>query len=670
MAAMIHRIAAVTLSLLCSVSLDARVTKIAIEQRDSPAHKGQSFGKAGQYEILSGHFFGELDPKDPRNAIITDLQLAPRNAKGMVEYSATFAISKPIDLSRASGILIYEVPNRGRVAAGLDGSVDGHIGLVSGWQGDVAQRPNAQTIRVPVAKNADGSPVTGPVIERLINAPAGANTLDLDTAAYVALAYQRPMTLDTSKASLTRRKSQAASAEVLPAANWALADCSAHPFPGVPNPAKICVKDGFDPNSEYVVQYTAKDPLVLGMGYAATRDLNSFLRYADKDDSGEPNPLANRIKWAIGRGNSQSGNFIRSYIHLGFNQDEAGRIVWDGANPHIAARQLALNFRFAVAGGAAGMYEPGSEAVLWWGDYEDKARHRPVSSLLDRCRATNTCPKIFDTFGGVEFWYLRESPNLVGTDAKADIPLPGNVRRYYFPGTTHGGGPGGFSTAAPAQPTGCALPANPNPESDTVRALMSALVDWVTKGTEPPQSRYPRLEAGQLAEPTSSAIGFPKIPSVPSPDGLLNPFFDYDFGAQFKASDLAGFIAKQPPAVKQTLPALVPKVDADGTDVGGVPSVLRQAPLGTYLGWNVTADGFDKGKICTLSGGYVPFAKTKAERLASGDPRLSLEERYGNHKAYVETVRVAAEKAVKERFLLRADADRLIAQAEASDVLR
>jgi hypothetical protein len=650
--------------------MDARITKMVIEQRDSPAHNGQSFGKAGQYEILSGHFFGEIDPKDPRNAIITDIQFAPRNARGFVEYSATFAISKPIDMSKASGVLLYEVPNRGRVAAGLDGSAEGHVGVVSGWQGDVLSRPNAQTIKVPVAKNPDGSPLTGPVIERLINTPSGSTTIDLGPQAYVGLTYQRPVTLDTSKASLMRRTSQDAKATAVPAANWAFADCTKTPFPGLPDPSKICANDGFDPASEYLLRFTAKDPLVLGIGFAATRDLNSFLRYSIKDDAGEPNPVANRIKWAVGRGNSQSGNFIRTYVHLGFNQDEAGRIVWDGANPHIAARQLALNFRFAVGGGAAGMYEPGSEAVLWWSDYEDKVRHRPAAGMLDRCRATNTCPKIFETFGGLEFWYLRESPNLVGTDAKVDIPLPSNVRRYFFPGTTHGGGPGGFSAATPAPPNGCVLPANPNPESDTIRALMVALVEWVTKGTEPPPSRYPRLDQGQLTPATKAAIGFPNIPSVPSPDGLLNPVIDYDFGPDFKGADMAGFISKQPPEVKQVIPTLVPKVDADGTDVAGVPSVLRQAPLGTYLGWNVTAAGFDKGKICTLSGGYVPFAKTKAERLATGDPRLSLEERYGSHKAYVELVKTAAEKAVTERFLLRADADRLIAQVEASDVLR
>jgi Alpha/beta hydrolase domain len=343
--------------------------------------------------------------------------------------------------------------------------------------------------------------------------------------------------------------------------------------------------------------------------------------------------------------------------------------VWDGVNPHIAARQLALNFRFAVGGGAAGLYEPGSEAVLWWSDYPDAARHRPAAGMLDRCAMTKTCPKIMETFGGLEFWYLRESPNLVGTDAKADIPLPANVRRYFFPGTSHGGGRGGFSSATPAPPNGCVLPANPNPETETMKALTVAFVDWVTKGTEPPPSRYPRLDRGELAPATKAAMDFPEIPGAPTPEGLVNMVADYDYGPEFQYVDLSGVITKEPPVVKQLIPTLVPKVDADGSEVGGVPSVLRQAPLGSYLGWNVTAGGFDKGKQCTLSGGYIPFAKTKTERLAAGDPRPSLEERYGSHAGYVAAVKAAAEKAVNERFLLRGDADQLIAQASASDVL-
>jgi hypothetical protein len=649
--------------LFCANCAQARVTRIVVEHRESPAYGGQAFGQVGQYEILSGHFFGEIDPKDPRNSIIMDVQFAPRNARGMVEYSATFALSKPIDMSKSNGVLYYTVSNRGRGAPA--GSDDGRVNLLSGWQGDLLQRPDAQTIIVPVARKADGSPLTGPVLERLIDIAAGTKSVDLGAATYIGLTYQRPLTLDTKNAKLTRRSSQTAAAVDVPSGDWAFADCSVTPFPGTPDPSKLCVKGGFDHSSEYVVTYTAKDPLVLGIGFAATRDLNSFLRYAAED-----NPLAKNVKWVISRGDSQSGNFIRSFIHLGFNQDEAGRIVWDGANPHIAARQLALNFRFAVGGGYAAMYQPGSEGVLWWSDYPDKARGRTTRGLLDRCRASNTCPKIFDTFGGVEFWFLRESPDLVGTDAKADIPLPSNVRRYFFPGTTHGGGRGGFNTAAPQPPNGCVLPANPNPESDTMRALTVALIDWVTKGTEPPASRYPRLDQGQLAPATKAALGFPSIPGAPSPDGVVNPAYDYDFGPDFNYQDESGLITRQPPTVKKILPTLVPKVDRDGNDLGGVASVLRQVPLGTYLGWNIVTAGFDQGKICTLSGGYVPFAKTRAERAASGDPRASLEERYGTHQAYVDAVKAAAEKAVAERFLLRIDADRLVAEAAASDVLR
>ena len=658
---------AATAFLLCAASIQARVTRIVVEHRDSPAFGAQVFGKAGQYEVLSGRFFGEIDPRDPHNAIIMDLQFAPRNSRGMVEYSATFALSKPIDMSKSNGVLYYTVPNRGRGApVGFD---DGRINLLSGWQGDLPQRPDAQTIVVPVARQSDGSPLTGPVLERFIDIPPGTTTIDLGTTPYVGLTYQHPLTLDTAKGKLTRRASQKAPAADIPSGDWAFADCTTKPFPGSPDPSKLCVKGGFDPASEYVLTFTAKDPLVLGIGFAATRDLNSFLRYAAEDDTATPNPLSQQIKWVISRGDSQSGNFIRSYIHLGFNQDEAGRIVWDGANPHIAARQLALNFRFAVGGGYAAAYQPGSEGVLWWSDYPDKARRRSTAGLLDRCRATNTCPKIFDTFGGVEFWFLRESPDLVGTDAKADIPLPPNVRRYFFPGTTHGGGRGGFSTAAPQPPKGCVLPANPNPEVDTMRALTVALIDWVTKGTEPPPSRYPRLDQRQLAAATKVTIGFPNIPGAPLPDGLVNPVFDYDFGPDFNYNDESGLITKQPPVIRQILPTLVPTVDGDGNDVAGVPSVLRQVPLGTYLGWNVVSAGFDKGKICALSGGYLPFAKTKTERAASRDPRPSLEERYGTHQAYVDAVKAAAEKAVHERFLLPADADRLVAEAAASDVL-
>ena len=649
------RVATIVTSLWCAAAAEARITRIVIDQRDSPV---------GRYETLHGRFFGELDPKDPHNSIITDIEFAPRNARGMVEYSGTFAITKPVDVSKASGVMIYSVVNRGTGAPSA--SAEGHVSVVSGWQGDVIPRANVQTLTVPVAKNADGSPLTGPVLARFINMPPDTTTLSL-TAAVGGLAYQRPLSLDTSKASLAKYEAEGAKGIPISAGDWAFADCTGAAFPGKADASKICLKGGFDSKYLYELVFTAKDPLVLGIGYAATRDLNSFLRYAEKDDSGTANPVAKSIKWTVSQGNSQSGNFIRSFIHLGFNQDESGRIVWDGANPNIAGRQLAMNFRFAVAGGNQNPMEPGSEGVLWWSKYADSTRHRDTASLLDRCTATKTCPKIFETFGAQEFFQLKMSPNLIGTDAKADIPLPANVRRYFSPGTTHGGGRGGFSTAPAAAPNGCVLAANPNPESDTLRALTVDLIDWVTKGSEPPPSQYPLLSKGELVQPTAAAMGFPKIPGGPAP--VINPMSDYDFGPGFHYNDLSGVISLEPPRIKQAIPLLVPKSNADGSDVGGVPSVLRQAPLGTYLGWNITASGFYKGGICGLQGGSIPFAKTKAERMQSGDTRLSIEERYGTHDGYVAQVKAAAEKLVAQRFLLREDADRLIAQAAASDVL-
>ena len=265
------------------------------------------------------------------------------------------------------------------------------------------------------------------------------------------------------------------------------------------------------------------------------------------------------------------------------------------------------------------------------------------------------------------------SPGLVGTTAVEDLPLPDNIRRYYFPGTTHGGGPGGFSASPPAPARGragvCALPANPNPESDTMRALLEDMVAWIIKGTSPPPSKYPRLSDGTLVRPTLAAIGFPQIPGVQLKDSFENPLFDYDWGPKFNFNEVSGIPSEVPPATKQVIPLLVPKVNADGNEIAGVPSVLHQVPLGTYLGWNVIPTGFFKGQICAFTGGFIPFAATKQERLAANDPRPSLEERYGTQQAFVTAVRSAADKAVEDRFLLPEDADRLVRQAAASRVL-
>jgi hypothetical protein len=328
--------------------------------------------------------------------------------------------------------------------------------------------------------------------------------------------------------------------------------------------------------------------------------------------------------------------------------------------------------------GAGKLYEAGAEGPQWWSDWPDTVRGLPTKGILDRCTVSKSCPKIVEHFGAAEMWGLTLSPSFVGTSADKDIPLPANVRRYYIPSTQHGGGQGGFNVNPP-NPPACpgpafgvgVLAANPVPHTETVNALRYHFRNWVTKDVPMPPSVYPTLANGNLVDPTKESVGFPTIPGVPrnAPTGMINAVLDYDWGPEFNYSDGSGVRTRVPPPIKRAIKMKVPRVDVDGNELGGVPVVLREAPLGTYLGWNFVAQGFHQGKLCNDAGGMIPFARTKAEREASGDPRLSLEERYKNHEGYIAAVKTAAAKAVAAGFLLQADADKLLADAAASNVL-
>ena len=678
--------------LACAPPTQARVTKIIIDTKVSPAFAGQVFGDVGQYETIAGRVFGEIDPRDHRHRIINDINLAPKNSRGNVEYMATFFLVKPIDMSKASGLLWQDVPNRGgRITISVDLRQKGDVGLSSGWQGDnsgeTAHEPAPGNTNdyavVPIATKRDGSPITGPVMGRILNA-SGPNSSPIIEHSN-PLAY-KPITLDTSKAHLESHDHETidgivTGVKVIPSSDWAWASCDAsNPFPGTPDPTQICLKNGFAPDKVHQVVFTAKDPYVLAVGAAAFRDAASFFRYETQDDYGTPNPVADRISWVITRGSSQSGTFVRQLIHMGMTQDEANRKVYDGAWPIIAGRRIALNFRFAKPDLVLKLYEPGNEGPLWWQKHRDKARGLPPRGMLDRCLETNSCPKIIEHAGAAEVWGQKLTVGWLGTDAKDYIPLPKNVRRYYFASTPHGGGAGGFNVN-PGNIPQCSsenygpgtFPSNPLPQTQSVNALRFHFRNWVMKDIPPPDSVYPRIH--DMVKPSKKAMGFPDIPAVlasanpDAPNNFIQAMLDYDWGPGLDYSDNKGFHLFEPPIIKQVLPIRVPRVDEDGNELGGVPVVLLQAPLGTYLGWNITASGFHKGKVCNYQGGWIPFAKTRAERLANGDPRLSLQERYGDHAGYVFAVKAAAANAMARGFLLQEDADSLIAQAEASNVL-
>jgi hypothetical protein len=712
---------AAALALAWALPSEARVTRIIIDATGTLA------GQDIPYQTITGRAFGELDPRDPQNALITDIARAPRNANHKVEYISTFFIVKPVDMAQASGLMWHDVPNRGgriTISADLRNSHD--VGLSSAWQGDNASATavaanaaslipvtptNNEWVKVPVRTG-----VTGKILGRIINR-SGLDAQPLNVMGNPIPYFPADWT-NNAGAKLTTHLAETIPGKItqgpsVPNSDWKFCGGGtfAAPLPVTTLPVRLCLKDGFDPAKLYQLVYTVKDPYVLGAGTAAFRDVGSFFRYAFADDFDTPNPLAGRIRWSIIRGSSQSGNFTRHFIHLGMNEDESGRIVHEGAWPLIAGRRVANNSRWGQPDGVLELYQMGSEGPQWWSKASDKVRDLPRAGILDRCKKTNTCPKVIETFGGAEVFALKMTTSWVGTSADRDIPLPDNVRRYYLPSSTHGGGGGGFNEAIADTGVNCpgnnwgrgTLRANPVPATALVNRMRVALREWVMHGTPPPASQWPTLKpldqnGGKgherddgddddddgdhhkghkkghddkwqplLVEPTMRAMGFPRgVPGIPDSifhrDNFVFPVLDYNWGPRYDHSEASGVPTNAPPPIRHVIKTLVPRVDKDGNELGGVPTVLRDAPLGTYLGWNITAGpgelGYDNrpfhaGQVCNYVGGMVPFAKTKAQRMAVGDPRQSLEERYSNsHAGYVAAVKKAADNAACKGYLL------------------
>jgi hypothetical protein len=725
---------------------EARVTRIVIDTTTTITNPADA---TKPYQEITGRAFGELDPKDHKNSEITDLDRAQQNAKHKVEYIASFRLRKPAD-GNTSGVMWHDVPNRGgNVGLPNDSFAGLDMQLLSGWQGDNAGGTAlpANVDCVPSAAGTYSPPcaapafsnhyvktpvlngVTGKIVGRIVNRN-GLNAAPLNVMGNPIPYFPADVNSNAGDTLTTHTKETVDGditvGETIPNADWKYCGGGtfAAPLAVTALPVQVCMRNGFDATKLYQLTYSVKNPYVLGAGTAAFRDVQSFFRYSQKDDFGTVNPVAGKVKWAIVRGSSQSGNFTRHFIHLGMNEDESGRIVHEGAWPLIAGRRVANNSRWGQPDGVLELYQMGSEGPQWWTEWPDRVRDLPKRGILDRCERSHTCPKIVETFGGAEVFALKMTTSWVGTSADQDIPLPKNVRRYYLPSSTHGGGSGQTTENPSATPVNCpgnnwgrgTLRANPVPATAMVNRMRVALRDWVMNGTEPPASQWPtiaELRNGELVDgddhdhhnhhadhakghgkhhhsqwkpllvdATKAAMGFPSnMPGIPdsifNPDNFIFPVFDYDWGRDYDHSEANGVPTNAPPPIRHVIKMLVPRVDADGNEMGGVPTVQVMAPLGTYLGWNVTAgptdavyDGrpFHAGQVCNYVGGMVPFFKKKADRIAAGDPRLSLEERYVTHAGYVAAVTAAANSAFAKGYLLAADRDSLIAQAVASDV--
>ena len=647
---------------------NAAIIRIAIEKRE-PFAGAHEFGVSGAYEKLVGKAYGEVDPKKPANKTIVNLDKAPKNERGRVEYSMDIFILKPLDMKRGNQTIFYEVVNRGNQALRVnhgaarsnnpsmlthagDGFMmrQGYALVWSGWQGDMLPGAGRLTASFPAAHNPDGSPIRRWITtEFVFQKPSFSVPLSFDRGSVDVKPY--PAVEETmAKARLYRRAGTHKPRELITRDEWSFDKCPDGKTK-TPSHTDVCLPSGFSTDYIYELIYEARDPIVMGLGFAATRDLISYLRYDTSD--GNPLALAGENKpprWAIGFGSSQSGRFLKDLIYQGFNQDESGRIVFDGAIPHISAsRRTFTNYEFAMPGrfstALEGHYTPGGEFPFTYETLTDPISKKKDGWLL-RCREQQACPKIMHWDSGTESWQGRNS--LVVTDplGKKDVPMPENVRLYYFSSTQHG------PVETPTRGM-CQQLSNPLSYQETQRALLVAMQAWVTRNVLPPPSRFPNLADGTLVPPLpQSGQGFPRIPGVRY-TGRPNDLAVNDASAQ------------PPHHVKgKEYPVLVPRVDKDGNEIGGVRAVALQVPLATHAGWNLRAKGFMEDELCYLNGQFVPFAKTREERQKNGDPRLSIEERYKDPADYVQQVSRAARDLVEERFLLPEDAERIVDEAK------
>ena len=642
--------------------LEARVVRIEMELVETPTFEGHSFGDVGPYEKLVGRVFGEVDPEAAENAVITDIELAPRNANGMVEYAADLLILRPVDPAQGNGRIFYELNNRGRIlslgqlndarSGGNDPTTAadsgngflmrrGYTFVSSGWDATAAPDGTRLRIAAPIAVNPDGSPIVGPALEEFV--------VDNDSTLTGTLAYPAA-SRDTRQASLTVRKRYADVPEAIDADGWEYIDARTIRLrpPGRP----------FEQGRLYELAYPARDPQVAGLGLAAVRDVVAFLRHAETDDEGAPNPLAGSVDHVLTMGISQAARLLRDFVHLGFNADERGRRVFDGVLNWIGGASGGFfNYRFAQP-----FRTHRQHIARWFPEREFPfANHLltdPVTGRtdgrLERCRASGTCPRLMEANSANEYWVKGAS--LLHTDLEGnDLPDPPEVRFYLFSSLPHAAGIGSSGLGI------CQQPRNPLVANAGLRALLVALDDWVTTGAEPPASRVPRRADGSLTIPLPrEMVGFPNIPGVRY-TGLMSTGDLFDYGPDFNE----GILTTLPPeSAGSPYPVFVPRTDVDGNDLAGIRLPPVAAPRATFTGWALRAPAFGGPDLCDAAGQQIDFAATRDERLASGDPRPSLEERYPDPTAYVEAVAAAAQGLAREHLLLDEDVERMVREAE------
>lgn len=614
-------LAACAALLLCAPGARAEVTRVEIVRRsDLAAYAG--------YEKLEGRVYFTVDPANRRNAVIVDLDRAPKNAQGRVEFSADFYAVRP--KTGGNGVALVDVVNRGnrvtrmfnRIAAGSDPDVGdgflmrrGFTVIAVGWEFDLPATGDMLRIRVPAAQGVTG------IVRTIIEVDKRATTYRLaeDVPGYP------PADPDGPDSVLTVRDRLGDAPQTIPRGQWRLSGDT------------VTFDGGFEPGRVYEVAYRVSDPPVAGLGLAAVRDIGSWAKHAA--DSATP------AKYVYAHGQSQTGRFLREFLYLGFNADERERLVFDGVIAHIAGgARIDINRR--------GSTPTSGSAMVGTFPYSDRAQRDPVTGategLLENDRARRHQPKLFLTNSSVEYWIdTGRAAALVHTtpDGARDAALGENVRAYLFSGAQHTPGP----FPSPAGGRGQQR-ANPLDYTMSLRALLVSLDRWVREGVAPPPSRHPRFADRTIVR--AQDLAFPAIPGVQSPRMVApgtrahNPLLPSNGGEG------------------SVQPLVVSQVDADGNELAGIRLPEVAVPLATYTGWNFRNPQIGgTTRLVGNTGSYIPFARTQAEREARKDPRPSVEERYPSRGDYLAKVRAVTDALVRDRYLLAEDVDATVKRA-------
>ncbi|MDA1127678.1 MAG: alpha/beta hydrolase domain-containing protein [Chloroflexi bacterium] len=647
------------------------ITNIEVNSR-RPFADGKPFGNVGPYEQLDGVARFAIDPENSANETITDLNLAPRNADGMVTFSSDFRILQPVDLQKGNQRILMDIPNRGKPLAlrninsapevTPDAPMDpgngflmreGYTIVWCAWQHDVPDVPGMLKIDIPNAVTPDG-PISGKVVVTFqLNSPSQIE--------FLSSRNHRPYKasdLDDPAAVLTVQEDEDAPERIIPRDKWSFARLENGKT--VPDGSYVYLASGFEPGKVYQAIFTTTGAPVVGLGMLATRDLAAFLRYSTPD---EGNQLTSNIEHAYSFGVSQSGRFLRLFLYLGLNWDEEGRKVFDGFMPHVAGGKMGeFNHRFAQPSSQA--TRSGNSLFPFSDIAQTDAETGLTDGLLSRLSARGALPKVMYTHTPSEYWAGHGSLMHTDLTASRDVDPPQDVRIYVFAGAQH--------ALATFPPVDTDVDGHHGQHHFSIidyrcllRAALTNLDRWVTTGEAAPPSQHPRIDDGTAVPPKTIAGALAGIPGLKLPMPMRR-FTRLDFGPDPSVP------TKVPAEIGKVYPNLVSAVDKDVNERSGIALPFVTVPLATHTGWNLRhKDIGGGGQVLstggasggTLRGSMVPFAATRAERESAGDPRLSIEERYSSKSQYLEKIAQAAGDLVAERYLLDEDVEVIMGQA-------